>query len=226
MVTKLAIWPCSIDDNGTAKKKNSGKFEVMLNPSGYSQEYKIAYSGGGHDGNKKKPLGLSAPEPRYSSTKSRDVQFDVIVDGTGVCGPGPTVSTQIAKLRNMLFDYDGSTHQPPFVYLVWGDFSFTGRLDTMKVEYTLFKPTGEPLRAKIHLAFLSYTGPAEEARLANKTSPDLTHLVEVQAGDTLPLLCYRIYKNSDYYLDVARSNGITNFRDLQPGTKLHFPPLR
>jgi hypothetical protein len=226
LIAKLTIWPCTVDSKGTATPKKSGKFEVMLNPGGYKREYKIAYSGGGHDGGNKRPIGLSAPQPKYSSTEARDVKFDIVIDGTGVCGSGSDVSTQIAQLRTMLFDYDGSTHQPPFVYLVWGDFSFTGRLSTMAVDYTLFKPTGEPLRAKVHLEFLSYTGPAEEARLANKTSPDLTHLVEVKAGDSLPLLCYRIYKNSAYYLDVAKSNGITNFRDLKPGVKLHFPPLR
>jgi nucleoid-associated protein YgaU len=49
--------------------------------------------------------------------------------------------------------------------------------------------------------------------------------VEVKAGDTLPMLCYQIYKDSSYYLAVARLNQLQNFRQLQPGQLLRFPPL-
>ena len=66
----------------------------------------------------------------------------------------------------------------------------------------------------------------EESLRANRKSADLTHVVEVRAGDTLPLLCYRIYRDSHYYTQVARLNNITDFRDIKPGTKLFFPPLR
>jgi nucleoid-associated protein YgaU len=96
----------------------------------------------------------------------------------------------------------------------------------MSVDYTLFKPSGEPLRAKVKLSFSGFMSKEEEALRANRSSPDLTHLIEVKAGDTLPMLCYRVYKDCSYYLEVAKVNGITNFRDLQLGTKLHFPPLR
>jgi nucleoid-associated protein YgaU len=47
----------------------------------------------------------------------------------------------------------------------------------------------------------------------------------VRDGDTLPLLCERIYGDPGYYIDVARFNGLVHFRCLEPGTRLHFPPL-
>lgn len=96
----------------------------------------------------------------------------------------------------------------------------------MTVDNTLFTSSGEPLRAKLQLEFDSFMTNEEEALRANRSSPDMSHLVEVRAGDTLPLLCYRIYRDSSYYLDVARHNNITDFRNLEPGSKLHFPPLR
>jgi hypothetical protein len=126
----------------------------------------------------------------------------------------------------MLYFYDGSIHQTPVVYLTWGSFSFLGRLKSMGIKYTLFKPNGEPLRGRVSLTFTSYLSAVEEAKKANKTSPDLTHRIEVVAGDSLPLLCHRIYRNSAYYLQIARINGLTNFRNLKPGTTLNFPPLR
>ncbi len=83
----------------------------------------------------------------------------------------------------------------------------------------------EPLRAKISLTFVEYISPAEIVKEEGKKSPDLTHLVQVRAGDTLPLLCDRIYRDSRYYMDVARINGLSSFRHLTPGMTLRFPPL-
>ena len=54
----------------------------------------------------------------------------------------------------------------------------------------------------------------------------MTHVVEFKSGDSIPLLCYRIYGNGAYYKKVARFNNITNFRNITPGTKLRFPSLR
>jgi nucleoid-associated protein YgaU len=59
----------------------------------------------------------------------------------------------------------------------------------------------------------------------NKSSPDLTHVRVVKAGDTLPLLTKAIYGSSRDYLRVAEHNGLDNFRDLTPGRRLVFPPL-
>jgi len=219
MVTKLTISPCDIDEKGNVTVK-SKKFEVMLNPSGYTHGYEICY-------NEKKAMGQSAPQPKFQHVGGEKVNFDIVLDGTGVVpGKRPDVKTQIQQLNGIVYQYDGNNHQPDLVRLLWGSFIFFGRLTSMSAEYTLFKPSGEPLRAKVKLAFAGYVSSNEAALKANKTSPDLTHLVEVKAGDTLPLLCFRIYKNSAYYLDVAKANGITNFRDIQPGTRLNFPPVQ
>jgi nucleoid-associated protein YgaU len=47
----------------------------------------------------------------------------------------------------------------------------------------------------------------------------------VKAGDTLPLMTEEIYGDDKYYLEVARINNITSFRQLQPGTEIFFPPI-
>lgn len=60
---------------------------------------------------------------------------------------------------------------------------------------------------------------------ANGNSPDMSHLVTMRAGDTLPLLCKRIYSDPAYYMEVARVNRLVNFRNLLPGSVLRFPPL-
>lgn len=39
-------------------------------------------------------------------------------------------------------------------------------------------------------------------------------------------LCFRIHGTCAPYLAVAAVNGLTDVRQLEPGTKLLFPPLR
>ena len=81
------------------------------------------------------------------------------------------------------------------------------------------------MRAKATMSFQGFKNPQEAALEANMSSPDLSHAVVVTEGDTLPLLCHRIYGDSRYYVDVARFNGLHAFRALKPGLTLRFPPL-
>lgn len=228
---KLSINPCTVSNDGVTVDE-SKTFAVMLNPVSYSHEHSIGYNTEG-------ALGNAGHNQKFNVYKPEKLSFEITLDGTGVVAPLKNgsgggseagsvgdVKTQIGELKDIVYKYDGSKHRPNNVRVVWGSLVFIGCLDKLAISYTLFKPTGEPLRAKIKISFLSAVSQAEEARATNKTSPDLTHLVEVKAGDTLPLLCHRIYKNSAYYLDIARLNGITNFRKIQPGTRLNFPPLR
>jgi len=220
----LVISPC-MDNKGSITVDTSTKFEVMLNPSSYTHSHSISH-------NQSKVQGQTAPESKFSAIGSETVSFDLLIDGTGVVPPSTPgsaagdVKTQIGNLKGVIYKYDGNEHEPRIVRLLWGSLSFIGRLQSMSVQYTLFKPGGEPLRAKISLSFINYMSNAEESLRADRRSPDLTHVVEVRAGDTLPLLCYRIYKDCSYYTEIARINNITSFRDLQPGVKLSFPPLR
>ncbi len=221
---KLTLTSCTVDKSGKVTV-GSDKFEVMLNPSAYSHEHSISYS-------QQKTFGQLGSDTKFNAVNAEKVTFDIVIDGTGVVNlpiPGvgsPDVKTQIQQLNSIVYKYDGNDHQPKHVRLLWGSLIFFGRLQSMSVQYTLFKPSGEPLRAKVKLAFSGFMSKEEEALKANRSSPDLSHVVEFKAGDTLPLLCYRIYKDSSYYLEVARINNLTHFRDIELGTKLHFPPLR
>lgn len=222
---KLKISPCTVDADGNVKVSTGTAFEVMLNPSSYSHAYSISY-------NDKEALGQTGSDTKFSGVKPEQVNFDIVIDGTGVVNQSTSgsssadVKTQIKQLSDIIYKYDGDKHEPNHVRLLWGSLIFFGRLESMSVEYTLFKPSGEPLRARIKLAFKGFMSKEEEALRAKRSSPDLSHLIEVKAGDTLPMLCYRVYKDCSYYLEIAKVNNITNFRDIKPGINLHFPPLR
>ena len=214
---KLKLTQCKVNDGKVEVDGNS--FEVMLNPASYNSKYSISY-------NKDAALGKLASNLKFNMIKPQDFSFNIILDGTGVVDQSaPAVKDQIRGLRDIVA-YSGDEHQPPVTRVLWGTLIFFGYLTSMSVDYTLFKPSGEPLRAKITLAFKGFMSQEEESLRADRRSADLTHVVEVRAGDTLPLMCERIYKDSGYYIQVARLNNITNFRDIKPGTRLFFPPLR
>jgi len=102
---------------------------------------------------------------------------------------------------------------------------FKGRCTGLNINFKLFNSDGKPTRA---ICKVTFTGSIEDnLRTAEerRESPDLTHYRLIKAGDTLPLMCYRIYGNSGYYLQVAQVNKLSNFRRLQPGTEIFFPPI-
>jgi nucleoid-associated protein YgaU len=72
-------------------------------------------------------------------------------------------------------------------------------------------------------AWVDATQRNNEAALA---SPDITHERTFKAGDKFALLGYRIYNDSNYYLDVARANRMNSFRRIAIGNKIKFPPVK
>jgi nucleoid-associated protein YgaU len=209
-------------------KKKVGEFTVTINPASYTHTYQIRY-------NDVTAQGSSGGSPVFNRTPSDVVTFQLVFDGTGVVPTalpgvlpytGDGIVKQISDFRALVFAYNGNIHSPNFLILSWGTLLFRGRLQSFKVNYTLFKPDGSPLRAKVDVTVKGYNDETELALRANKSSPDLSHVVTVKAGDTLPLLCYGIYGSSEPYIKIAEVNGLSDFRDLHPGQQLLFPAMQ
>lgn len=217
----LKIFGCTVQTDGSIVVDAKPAFEVQINPSGYDHNYQIRYA-------QPRALGRKGGEAKFDAVQPEKIMLKpLVLDGTGaVPGTAVAVKDQVEKLRKAIYGYVGNKHEPPVVQVVWGSsLMFRGRIESLKFEYTLFTPGGEPLRAKVSLSFVGYTTPAQEVKEMAASSPDLTHLVLVRAGDTLPLLCERIYRDPAYHLEVARINGLTLVRQLEPGMRLRFPPL-
>jgi phage tail protein X len=219
---QLTITRCTVD-NKPVSDDPSSQYKLMLNPSEFSHDRTICY-------NTKPNRGQTSNPVKFSAFNPDKVSFSVVFDGTGLISSGLldtpiSVSDQIEALSAVIYKLDGEKHEPNHVRLLWGTTIFFGRLQSISTNYTLFKPSGEPLRAKSNLVFMGAVGKKQEALAAGRSSPDLSHSVEVRDGDTLPMLCKRIYGDSRYYTAVARFNGLREFRQLTPGLRLHFPPL-
>lgn len=220
----LKLSCCKVDPQGAASVDDSKpSYELLINPAEFSHEHSICY-------NTRRTLGQNSHPARFSAVNPGKVAFSVVFDGTGAVpapgGSAPDVASQISSLSAVIYDYQGDTHEPNHVQIAWGTLLFYGRLQSMSVNYTLFKSSGAPLRARAELAFMGFVTSEESRLAADRSSPDLSHSVLVVEGDTLPLLCQRIYGDSRYYPEVAAFNGLREFRRLQLGSRLHFPPLR
>jgi nucleoid-associated protein YgaU len=108
---------------------------------------------------------------------------------------------------------------------VWGKDLVKGVCSSLNIAYKLFNPNGTPIRAMCKVTIREMKDDERRVAEERRSSPDLTHYRTVKKGDTLPLMCYRIYGHSKYYVQVAKVNGLSNFRNLQPGTELFFPPI-
>lgn len=195
-------------------------FTAMMNPETYTLDYKVEYQDGqGH--------GTSAAQQRFTVKKPEEFSFEFLFDNTGIIDGNPRtdLADELKEFRDLLVGYEGDTHEPKHFKLVWGGTLFKGRCTALSIAYKLFNPDGTPIRATCKVTF---KGSVEEnLRVAqeNASSPDLTHYHRVQAGETLPLLCFGVYGDSSYYLEVARINKLVNFRKLKEGDELFFPPL-
>jgi hypothetical protein len=197
------------------------KFEALINPETYTQTYKLKFE-------ERQGHGSSGQQLKYEYTEPEEISFEFLFDNTGIIDgkPKESIADDLQKFRQVLIEYKGDTHEPRHFKLVWGKGSlFKGRVTELAITYKLFKPDGTPIRAIAKVTFKSSIEEQKRAALENRQSPDLTHVRQVKEGDTLPLMCHRIYGNSRYYLQVAEDNQLNNFRTLQPGTHLKFKPL-
>jgi Contractile injection system tube protein len=160
-------------------------------------------------------------------TKARTFSIDILLDGTGVNTNGVKipVTAQIALFRFCTTDIVGTEHRPNHLLLQYGLIIVHCVLLSSTVTYTMFDPLGLPIRAKISASFTEVTPTGYQAVLAMLSSPDLTHKITVHEGDLLPLLTHQVYKNQNYYLQVAKANKLKNFRKLKTGSTLIFPPI-
>jgi hypothetical protein len=210
---KLTITAYS-DEKFTSK---FGSYSLQINPESYTHNHSASY-------NPAKSTDTAGTTTKYDSIEPETVSFSFYLDGTGVVSD-LKLSSSIRQFKQLVYQYNGSIHSPNYLLLVWGSLSFKCRLTKLDIEYTLFDPDGMPLRAKLSPSFEQFLSPDDLAKLSRKNSPDMTHLRYAGAGDTLPLMCHRIYGDSRHYLMVANHNGLTQFRNLQPGQPIVFPPL-
>lgn len=196
-----------------------GEYDVLVNPDKYNDKSELKYS------TNSSPLGVSAETVKFRGAGSKLFNMDFFFDSTGVLSEEP-VDDQIDNLKELIYSYNGDIHEPNYVKILWGTQSlFEGRLKEWDILYSMMDLNGTPLRAEIKAVFIGSVSAKKKALEERKNSSDLTHIRTVKAGDTLPSMCFRIYGDSKYYIQVAAFNGLDNIRVIRAGDQVVFPPL-
>ncbi len=202
------------------EKQVGEPFFVMMNPENYTQDIKMEFENG-------QAAGTTATLPRFKLKPPEELTFEILFDNTGIIDQNPKedISADIDSFKEFLMGYKSEIHRPKFFAFVWGTLIMKGICVHLNISYKLFNPDGKPVRALCKVSIREMK--EEELRVAQEApeSPDLTHYRVVKQGDTLPLMCYRIYGHSKYYLQVARANNIVNFINLEAGQEIFFPPI-
>jgi nucleoid-associated protein YgaU len=202
-----------------AQADRLGEFSVMFNPTSYGLKYEAEYEAA-------EGKGATGSTQKFVRIKPQDYTFEFVVDGTGASSEKKEVSDVIEEFLRLTAETVSETHRPPFLKVSWGDLVCACILKSANITYALFNADGSPLRAKVDVTFSECIEDKKRIRKEGYGSPDVTHQRVVQEGDTLPLLTYRMYGDPSYYIKVARFNGLTDFRDLEVGSTLRFPPLK
>jgi hypothetical protein len=220
-LTKLKIK--AYKDGKFSQEVANGDFDTLLNPETYRIRYQISQ-------NETQAQGTSSSAPRFNRTAPEDLELDFIFDRSGVIkgnedDSGEGIINDIDKFKKVILDYNGDQHKPNYLIITWGSLLFKGSLNSMDLTYKLFKPDGTPIRATARARFKGFIEDNLRVARENNNSPDLTHIRMVNEGDSLPLMTFRIYGDSKYYLEVAKANKLVNFRKLTPGQEIFFPPI-
>ncbi|QHS58858.1 CIS tube protein [Chitinophaga agri] len=198
-----------------------GSITAMINPASYSLSYKAEYG-------LSEESAASEPTQIFKGMGHSDFNLDLLVDGTGIITipNAATVDGYITLLTNLIFSYQGNVHRPNFLKITWGNLVYRGVCTSLTTNYKLFNADGTALRAEVKLVIAQSLDFKTKKQKSKKSSPDLTHIRTVKAGDTLPMMAYRIYGDSSYYMEVARLNGLSSIHAIRPGDELYFPPLK
>jgi hypothetical protein len=232
-LAKVKITAYKKADFDDKKKIADGEFVVLLNPEGYNRSFKVKYKD-------QQASGTKSQEMKFDKVEPEDIELEFLFDKTGAL-PGTFkgkkdadirqessegVWPDIEKFKKVVYDYKGDIHQPPYLIIQWGELIFKCVLREMTINFKLFRPDGTPLRAVVKAKFTQAVENELRVRQEGKKSPDITHVRVAKAGDTLPNLCYQVYEDPAYYIEVAKANNLLNFRNLEPGTKIYFPPIK
>lgn len=211
-------------------------FVVMFNPTAYKEHFEVVYCNQNGAGSQGSPQVFNHIKPQVY-----DLEF--LFDGTQVAGPpadlGIAVSLPgvnevlkkpvyelVEEFKKLTYQMVKNEHRTTYLTLCWGDLISDCIMQSADIEYTLFTPSGHPLRAKVRATFKEDCEETLRVRKEGKTSPDLTHLRQVGEAENLPIMSQSIYKDPTYYMQLARSNKLKHFRRLRTGQKLSFPPIR
>jgi nucleoid-associated protein YgaU len=180
--------------------------------------------------------GLDSPVLQFVRGQNERVTLDLFFDTTD-----QGMNDNVQDVRDLTADIyallkvDSETHAPPRALLMWGDAgqltSFGSNippwmvLESLSEEFTLFSPSGVPLRARLNTTWREAWTVEEQLQETPRHSGDRTKLRRVLRGETLSQIAQTMYGDPHQWRPIADANGLDNPRRVTAGQVLQIPPL-
>jgi nucleoid-associated protein YgaU len=212
----------------TITTEDGTQIEALYNPEKYSVTKGVQYAEIGIPG-------LDEPVLQFIRGQNEKVTLDLFFDTTeqGMVDNVMDVRTLTTDVYSLL-KVDTATHAPPRFTIEWGNgqslfgqgaTSSLSVLESMTEEFTLFAPTGEPLRAKLTVTIRMASTVKLQFQETPRNSPDRTTAVMVVRGQRLSDIAYQQYGDPTQWRAIADANQLANPRFIDPGTTLTVPSL-
>jgi nucleoid-associated protein YgaU len=167
--------------------------------------------------------GLESPPLQYVRGGAEVLSLEVLVDTSADLGN--VRDKYVSKLERLLAK-NQKLHAPPIVDFVWGEQVFHGVLESLETTYVLFHSDGTPLRAKLALQLKEYRPVEIQLREEGEdTSSDVEKRYVARAEETYSSIAGAVFRDPALWREIARANGVTDPRRLEPGTVLIIPRL-
>lgn len=197
------------------------RLEVLFNPKEYTLTKQNSWQ-------RANTSGSNMPDTRFASGQPATMTVQLFFDTYEQKMDVRRHTNKIAKLMevNVREEGEGTKLRPPKVKFHWGlTWSFKAVITNMTQKFTLFLPTGTPVRATVDVTLQQIE---DEGRFPgqNPTSGGAggrrTHVVA--AGETIDWIAFQELGDSSAWRRLAEANGITNPLALTPGTTLVVEP--
>jgi hypothetical protein len=173
--------------------------------------------------------GKSSPNQKFSSGSPRKLDVSLLFDKTYPNDHPQSVGEATTDLLDAM-ETDptkpaGSPEAaPPFMTFGWGGLTFTGACTSLTVNYKMFSPNGDALRAEVKLSLTLPGPPPKGQNPTTRATPGFgVHLVK--DGDTLPSISFGAYGDATKWRLIAEANGVDNPLHLRRGSSLSLPSL-
>lgn len=201
------------------------RIPVLFNPEEYSVQRGMNYA--------QVPVpGLSAPILQFVSGGQQVLEMELFLDTREGHREGSRQVVQpqedVRRLTRMvtdLMEIEPTTHAPPVLLFTWGSLAFSCVLARCIQRFTLFLPSGIPIRARLTVTLAEFRNAELEAKEVKRETADFTKRRTVAEGQSLPGLAAAEYGDPRFWRVLAARNGIERPRRLAAGTALVLPKL-
>lgn len=166
--------------------------------------------------------------PQFNGADPYTMQVQIFLDSS-MTPSGTTVQDEVEALLSCCEVTLASifADQPctPWVFFQWGNFStasFISYVQSVVATYTLFNPSGTPIRATCDLT-ITQIPLLTQGQNPTSGALEVSRTHRVVAGDTLASLAWREYGDATAWRAIARANDIDDPMRLQTGQELLIP---